>query len=139
VSYRAIDHQADIALEIESLSLEGLFRESIEGLIKLLTGDCLCDPTEKREVRKIQASGEDDEELLAGILGETLYLAQTGKFGPKSVEILSLGSRSVEVLIHGVPGGGGNRLTREIKAVTYHNLEIQRNNGRWRVQIVFDV
>jgi SHS2 domain-containing protein len=136
--FRTVDHQADIAVEIEADNRKGLFMEAVTALISLLmtisdingSGD---------EILHLKASGYDDEELLVGLLSELLFQSQTLRWGPKSV--LSVGfpdSQSVEAQIVAQTNRGGEHLAREIKAVTYHGMKIE-NGDRWRVKIVFDV
>jgi len=139
--YRSISHQADIAVEIEADSLEELFRDSLSALIELLTGDESEGARHGDELQPfvIEAEGFDSEELLVGLLGELLFAAQTRQWGPREVVSVELIPASrVTATINGIPNGGGEKLRREIKAATYHNLKISFQD-KWRVRIVFDV
>jgi len=138
--YRTVAHQADIAIGVEADSLEGLFQESLAALIDLLTnGEAANVSGEELETFMIEADGFDNEVLLVGLLSELLFASQTLKWGPRKIVSVNLVPNArVSAIISGLPDGGGERLCREIKAVTYHYLKITHFD-LWRVSIVFDV
>lgn len=139
--FRFIEHPADLAMEVESDSREGLFQDALEALATLLTGtenghrsnDAPGAPT-----FEIAAEGEDDEELLVGILNELLFQCQVGRWAPGRVRSVRFQPGRVTVVMSGVEGVGGRGLAREIKAATYHNLQVKSGN-RWSAQVVLDV
>ena len=135
---RMVDHQADIAVEIEAAGRKELFEEAVTALITLLMGTADTGDEETRTLC-LKAGGYDDEELLVGLLSELLFQSQTLRWGPKSVVSVDFpDSQSVEAQIVAWPERGGEHLAREIKAVTYHGMKIE-SSDRWRVKIVFDV
>ena len=138
--HRAVPHQADIAIEIEADSLEDLFRESLIALIELSRGDAPSSVDNGvQEAVVIESEGFDDEERLVGLLGELLFATQTLGWGAREVTSVEFHPDGrVSAKLNCVPAGGGEKLHREIKAVTYQDLKITFLD-KWRVKIVFDV
>jgi len=137
--YRTIEHQADIAVEIEAADRAGLFCSALEALVSLLTGnEDRASHTSCSQV-VISASGYDDEECLVDLLNELLFLCQVHQKFPVEVSDVHFDSdQEVSAKIFVVETGKELTLSREIKAATYHNLKIINSPG-WRTKIVFDV
>jgi len=136
--FRFIEHPADLAVELEADSRELLFQSGLEAVIALLTG---------REDQKIlpdlssasiSADGFDDEERLVGLLNELLYLCQVKDFYPVSVKDVSFDKTQVNAAINGSSSEHGQKLIREIKAATYHDIKI-KTGKTLKVKIVLDV
>jgi SHS2 domain-containing protein len=136
--YRFVDHPADLAVELEADSMEKLFQSGLEAVIALLTGE------EDRAILPdlskvtIKADGYDDEERLIGLLNEFLYLCQVKNFYPFTVENVSFDNAQVTAVIKGKSRGHGLKLAREIKAATYHDINIKIGKTL-KVKIVLDV
>lgn len=137
--YRTIEHQADIAVEIEAADRVGLFSTALEALVSLLTG------TEERSSLSecsqvvISASGFDDEECLVDLLNELLYLCQVHHKFPVAIRDVHFSAdQEVSAKIFVLETCKELTLSREIKAATYHNLKIIKSPS-WRTEIVFDV
>lgn len=136
--FKIVEHQADLAVELEGKTRKTLFKSGIDALIYLLTGKDISSSDLMDNV-EISASGFDDEERLVGLLNEFLYLCHTEGFFPiKAKETAFDDKNRVTANLSGHRKGHGFQLQREIKAVTYHNLKIQ--SGKiWRTKIVLDV
>ncbi len=139
--FRMVEHQADIAVELAAPNREAFFRTSLEALVSILAEGVmplpLKDESECREILRVE--GFDDEELLIKLLNEFLFLCQTGKFFPLSVEALvSVGDSCLAATIYGFRFRGRPPFIREVKAATYHCLKIQRE-PEWFAKVVLDV
>ena len=77
----------------------------------------------------------DLESLLVGFLNEILFWIQTESIACEHCE-LSIKDTSLSGIVHCASIDG---LTKEIKAVTYHNLRIIRSEQGYETTIVFDV
>jgi len=118
------DHTADIALYAWGDSLEALFRSAAEGFYATI-GDLRVRPPQRREALRLEAG--DVESLLHDFLGELLYRFETRQerlteftFGRLDDNLLE-----GEVSISQVDSGA-SVFDREVKAVTYHDLNILR-------------
>jgi SHS2 domain-containing protein len=135
-----IDHTADLGLLIRSDSKAGLFSEGAKGLVLLLVDEFTVQPTGWREVA---LEGPDDEVLLVDFLSEVLALAVVEGLAGVAVEdsILSgpEGQRSFKARLGYAPVKNMGGLKQEIKAVTYHGLEIKEIPSGYETTVVFDV
>ena len=135
--YRLIDHTADIGIEVASGSLEGMLEDAGFGMFDLMADLSRVEP--ERSLRLEVASGSL-EDLLMDWLRELLYRFQTDLFLSRIfvVRMTSPLSLSAEVS-GGIYRPGRDELYREIKAVTYHGLTVEKTDGLWRARVIFDV
>lgn len=140
MTYRTLDHTADLAIEVTAGSLDELFAESI-----LAMTDCMTrlDRVVAEESHQVSLVAPDLDQLLVGLLNEVVYLHET--------EALVLSQASLSVTetdpgwsIAGTLSGEEFDLDRHglktlIKAVTYHQLSVQPTPAGWVARIVFDL
>ncbi len=82
-----------------------------------------------------RTSGIDPETLLVGFLSELLYRLESDRLAFDQIQ-LQFSTQSLDVHLEGAKVISQKK---EIKAVTYHNLEIRQVNGSYEATIVFDV
>jgi SHS2 domain-containing protein len=135
--YRLIDHTADIGIEVAGGSLEGVLEDAGFGMFDLMADLSRVEP--ERSLRLELASGSL-EDLLVDWLRELLYRFQTDLvlFRDFAVRMTSPLSFSAEVS-GATYRPGLDELYREIKAVTYHGLSVEKKDGVWRARVIFDV
>jgi SHS2 domain-containing protein len=131
--YREIQHTADWQLEAWAPDLAGLLVQCARGM-QALSGVRL-DPEAQPEWRRIELFGLDPESLLVSFLSELLYISEQESLGFEAYELdldgLDLQARvQVRALLV---------IEKEIKAVTYHNLEIESTPDGLITRVVFDV
>jgi len=130
--YREIEHTADWELHIWAPDLPALFEQAAHGMYVLLKTSL---QPGLRQVRQIELSAADPEHLLVSFLSELLWIGEK--------EGLAFDRFSLEVqensLIARMEGAPIGEQSKEIKAVTYHNLAIRCRDRRLEVNIVFDV
>jgi SHS2 domain-containing protein len=130
--YRWIEHTAELELEIDATSREGVFEEALSAYAELARTDAKGgEPT--RHVMVVESA--DPETLLAEWLSELVYLGETADFVPERIEELALRPTSLRACVRGrrahpVP---------LVKAVTYHGLELRRETDGWHARVVLDV
>ncbi|MDX1437531.1 MAG: archease [Anaerolineales bacterium] len=130
--YREIEHTADWALQVWAPDLSELFRQAALGMYAL-SGIKLAPPAEQSRIIKLDAP--DNESLLVAFLSELLLISEAERFGFSE---LSLDVQPGQVKA-GLTGGEIIRQEKEIKAVTFHNLEIRQEGELFSAEIVFDV
>ena len=79
--------------------------------------------------------GGDLEQLLVEFLDELLYLGESEELGCDRYRLTVEGTR-LEAMVEGVPIVSQGK---EIKAVTYHRLEVVETEDGLETRIVFDV
>ena len=131
--FKEIDHTADWSYRVWAPSLEDLFIQAAIALFTL-AGIQLVEGVQVK--REIQLHGIDYESLLVAWLNELLYLREGENLGFDRFEILNLNSQNLKVRLSGAPV---QDWTKFIKAVTYHNLKIQKTAQGFETTLVLDV
>jgi len=92
----------------------------------------------KEEIkREIRIKSIDLPALLIDFLSEVLYLIQVNKETYHNIEFKKFADTEVEAELLGQKV---ERFGEDIKAVTYHQLDVhQRKDGTWEVTVLFDV
>jgi SHS2 domain-containing protein len=136
--YREIDHAADWELEVWAQDLPGLLEQAARGM-QHLAGLRLQDAPAR--LLELQLTAADAESLLVTFLGELLFINEQHKLGFSGFDLqvsqLPDGAGlELHASLQGQPRLG---LDKEIKAVTYHRLEVQSTPAGLCTRIVFDV
>ena len=139
VSYEILEHTADVRIRASGNDLAGLLRGAVRGMACLIA---VTNYVEGWESVAVEASGETPEELLVHLLGEVLYVHYTRRiiFSDAGVEVTDDGALRAKCTLHGEAyDPARHELGYDIKAVTYHDLKIERAGDRLSAEIVFDV
>lgn len=135
--YETIDHTADLGIKVFGESIEELFENAAFGMFDIITDIKNVQVVGVR--KKINLNAEDLNELLVEWLSELLFKFDTNKmlfseFNVKNIDTFSLnaevGGESYKKEKH--------HLKRELKAVTYHAMNIKREGNCWTVEVIFD-
>ena len=145
--WRTIEHTADLGLEVEAPTLEQLFVAAAGGMTGVLLGsESGAAAAAGAEAgmgetvwRELALEAPDTEALLVDWLREILYIqisegllfadAEIGQVEPRRL-VARAGFRAPE---------DAGRVERELKGVTYHDLEVSRRDGGWFARVVFDL
>ena len=130
--FEEIEHTADWALRVWAPDLPQLFALAAQGMYGLME---IVLAQEGRSARTVEVEGIDNESLLVAFLSELLYASEMERLGFDCFAVHLSGER-LQAQVEGAPIV---RQKKEIKAVTFHNLQIQERDGIWWVTIVFDV
>lgn len=134
--YKIVEHTADVGIEAYGKSLEEAFENAAKGMFAIITNKSKIDSIISKKI-EIENEG-DDELLLVDWLNELLYI--------HDVEGLVFGEFDVSIddkLVAYAYGEEYNRQKHgygvEIKAVTYHMLEIKRDKKGVKIKVLFDI
>jgi SHS2 domain-containing protein len=130
--YRWVEHTAELGLEIEAPSEEGVFEEAVAALRELI-GD---EPDGEEETsHEIDVAAGDRPALLAAWIEELVFVAERDDAVPERVERLDLRDDGLSATVLARAG----RVRHLVKAVTYHELAFERSAAGWRAYAVLDV
>ncbi len=129
----AIDHTADWAIRITAPSAAELFRRAAFGLYHLAGMRLARRP---RRTHPLQVEAADWESVLVAWLNELLFLKEQRNEAYPEIEVVAIDHRHLSVLLR---GGRVAAWTRDIKAVTYHNLQVVAGPDVWQATLVLDV
>jgi len=132
MTYELIDHTGDIGLVARAPTLEALFAECARAMFAILAESGAPAPAGSDA---FPVPGVEPAEELRDVLSELLY-----RF-----------SAERRMYVRFDPGQGSldaawepydktrHPLRTELKAVTYHQLEVVREGDGWRARVIFDV
>lgn len=135
--FRILEHTADIGIAMHGTSLAELFTAAAAGMLHLICPDS---PVLASRSHQLQIRGEGLEELLVNWLSEINYLCQAHRFLTAQIEIHEIGPRQLQATVLGEaidPLRHG--LQREIKAVTWHRIEVRQLADEWQAEVYFDI
>jgi SHS2 domain-containing protein len=139
--WRTIEHTADLGLEVEAPTLEQLFVAGAHGLAGVLLGDEVGAAGgatgRETEWRELVLEAPDREALFVDWLRELLYIQISEGLVFRTAEIGEL--REGRLVARAGFAPPGKPVERELKGVTYHDLEVSRRGDAWFARIVFDL
>jgi SHS2 domain-containing protein len=135
--FEVLDHTADIGIIVYGEDLKALFENAGEAFFHLITD---MRKVRRRVERKIEIKGESLERLMVDWLSELLYLHDVENLLFREFKIESVGEDGLRAMVRGEPFQEGVHVIKtEVKAVTYHQIKVRKENGNWRAQIIFDL
>ncbi len=88
----------------------------------------------------VEVTGGDSSELLVNWLNEILFLFETRGFFPIDFRVEEAGEDHLRARVLGEPfDPRRHRVEREVKAVTYHQLQVEPVDGAWRARVFVDL
>ncbi len=134
MAFEEIEHTADVAIRATGTELADLFRDAALGMYSLMA--TVFAPGTAAARRSVDLSGRDLEELLVDWLSELAYLAESEAL---MFQHFSFGTLSPTRLTAELGGRKVEGIQKHIKAVTYHNLRVEKTPTGWTATVVFDV
>jgi SHS2 domain-containing protein len=135
--YELIDHTADIGIRVRGDTRRALFTHAGLALFDLIADRRRIRPTETRQVK---ITGIDPSDLLVNWLRELLYFWTGEARLVGSLVITSFAEREMWGTVSTAPYDPGcHEIRHDIKAVTYHRVEVRRMSAGWVAEVIFDV
>ena len=128
-----IEHTADWSLRVWASTLPALFVDAAQGMYALAGARAAPGEAERTT---IVCQGEDYESLLVSWLQEWLYRTEMDNQVFETFEIDRLTPTELTGSAVGRPAG---HLDKLIKAVTYHKISVEKKEGLWRAEVIFDI
>ena len=135
--FSVFDHTADIGLVIYGKDLVSLFEYSGKGFFSLITDLRTVKP---RIEKRVELTGRSLERLMVDWLSELLYLHDVEHLLFREFRVESVGEEGLKAVAKGEPFQDGvHRIKTGVKAVTYHQIRVEKRNGGWRARVIFDL
>ena len=141
--YEIINHTADIGIKVYGKDLAELFTNAAQAMFEIM----LESPGIKSRFQKVKQErfilnkkGQDITDVFVAWLSELLYLFSTQGLVLQKADIRKLDSNIIQAeLIGHVFNPDTEHIKTEIKAVTYHGLEIISTERGYQAEVIFDV
>jgi len=132
-----LDHTADMGIRVTAPTLGGLFENAAQSLMQIMIKQR---PAARTSILRLSVSGEDLSDLMVRWLGEILYLLQGESKVVMDIDIDSITETRLEATLLVDPFNPKQHVViTEIKAVTYHQIEVGRRGYGWEATVVFDL
>lgn len=136
-TYELIDHTADVGIKAYGKTLSEVFENVAKGMFDIIT-----DSSEIESVGQynIELEAPDLEQLLVDWLSELLFLnsAKNLVFGFFKMDLDEKNKKLTAKVFGEKFDLSKHKIGSEIKAVTYHMLEVKKKKP-YHVQVLFDI
>jgi SHS2 domain-containing protein len=136
--YEPLEHTSEAGIIARGSTLAEAFANAAEGMYALVLD---LDGIDEREERAVAIEGDGYEVLLVDWLLELLYLTETQGLVFRRCHIDELSESRLRGRAWGEPFDAERHRSHNVmvKAVTKHLLEIEHEDGGYRVQVLFDI
>jgi SHS2 domain-containing protein len=137
VSYQLIEHTADIGIRVKSFTLAGLFKKAGLAITSLSfeSQNHLYPGKHKIAIRQKAANLD---ELFVNWLNELLSVSAVESLVFENIQINQIKDNFVDALAIG-SDIRNYKINSEIKAATYHQLNVKKTGLVWQAEVIFDV
>lgn len=135
--YELIDHTADVGVKAYGSTLSECFENAAKAMFDIITDKSEIENTGQYNI-KLEA--DDSEQLLVDWLSELLYLhsAKNLVFGFFKITLEDYNKKLSATIFGEKLDFSKHKAGAEIKAVTYHMLEVWKKKP-YHVQVLFDI
>jgi len=135
--YELFEHTADLGLQAEAATLNELFADAGLGLSSMIVEDV----TAVRPLveQSFDIAGTDREYLFFDWLRELLYRFDTEQLVFVKFEVL-IDESGLKAVAWGEPlEPERHGRSHEVKAITYHELKVERTADGWLAEVIVDI
>jgi len=137
MKYKLIDHTADFGIHVFGSDLKDLFTNAALAMFDQIT--IVKDLQPEKEL-KVHVTGSDWPDLMVNWLRELLYLWTGKELLVKHIDIQTLSEYNLTATLRIDPFKPGQHVIKnDIKAVTYHQIQVSQVANGWESRIIFDV
>jgi len=137
MSYELRDHTADVAVEAGGGTLGDVFAAVADGMAAAMCNEI---PAEGGDRFEVAVTAEGREALLFDYLDELIYERDVREVLPVDNEATVSVTDGTWRVAASARGVGLDRVSaRDLKAVTYSEMDIAETADGWRAYVVFDV
>jgi SHS2 domain-containing protein len=137
--YELIEHTADLGFRVTAPEPARLFARAILALEDLMADSAAARPVAERT---IDVTGSDPGDALVRALEEALYLFEAERLLLSEIAHASFDATAhrFRATARGEPfDPARHELRRPVKAVTYHDLAVERTDEGWRARVILDL
>ena len=139
--FELFDHTADLGLRVRAATLEELLADAGRGLLAMHVAN----PEAIRPVqtRSIELSADEPAYLLFDWLSELLFAFESDRLLLAKFEIAVQEANAplrLQAVCRGEPMDPvRHTMDHEVKAITYHGLQVEQQDGTWFAEVIVDI
>ena len=132
-----IDHTADVAIAAYGADAKQAFANAALGMFSIMTD---IGKVKAKASREVEVTADDRKDLLISWLNELLFVFEVERMLFKRFDIVTLDETTLKARCYGEKiDPKRHKIKMEIKAATYHMLQIEEQQNLTRVQVLFDI
>ena len=135
--YEILEHTADIRIRVKAEDLPALFSRAAAAMFDIIAEKRPGKSARRLELKVVQEAQSIDE-LFINWLNELLSLASVGRQVFTDFRIDKIDESRVEARVNAEPAES-YKINKEIKAATYHQLQVSKTGDGWKAEVIFDV
>jgi len=135
--YEILEHTADVRIRVEAKDLKTLFSRSAKAMFDIIAEHKPGSSGKQRELTVVQEA-TSLEELFINWLNELLSLASADQMIFSDFRISRIDESRLEAKVSGETSAD-YKMNTEIKAATYHQLQIIKTQRGLKAEVIFDV
>jgi SHS2 domain-containing protein len=136
-TFETIEHTADVGIVAYGATLPELFETVAEGMFSFIVDAAT---VESRAWMERRVEADDLEGLLVAWLNDLITMLHAEEFVPKVFVVDEISEDRLRATVHGEPvDPSRHRFRLDVKAATYHMLDIRESAGGWSARVIFDV
>ena len=136
-TFEIMEHTADVGVLGRGKTMSEAFENAAYGMFSVMADLGNYSPTRKTTV---EAAGDDSISLLQRFLSSLIVLFEADGVLPLDFNITELGRDFLKCEVSVRPVADDIEwLGPQIKAVTYHQMAVEEEDGKWRAQAILDV
>ena len=137
MDYQIIDHTADLGIIVQGTDEKSLFIRAARAMTDLMVKG---DISKGTVIKDVLVEGEDFPDLMVRWLGEILYLFDGENLIVNSIKIESINPTKLKSTLTLTSfETEHHQVIREIKAVTYHQISVDKTKDGWQAKVIFDI
>ncbi|MFH1293679.1 MAG: archease [Pseudomonadota bacterium] len=135
--FTLLDHTADLGIIARGRNLRTLFEVAAKSMMYIMVKG---KPADTTKTFNLSVEGYDLADLMVRWLGEILYLFEGEHELVTGVEITSVSQSHLDATLETVSFDTNlHEILCEIKAVTFHQIEVVKKDDHWETRIIFDL
>lgn len=136
-TFEVIEHTADVGIVARAATLPELFEVAAEGMFSFVVEPGV---VEHRVWLERIVDADDLAGLLVAWLNDLLIVFNTEQIVPKTFVVDEITERRLRATVHGEPvDPQRHRFRLDIKAATYHMVDVSQTDDGWSARVIFDV
>ena len=136
-TFKIIDHTGDIGIVMYGGDLRELFLNAGRAFFSLIT---YLNRIRSTSAHTIVLTSDNLDELMVTWLGELLYLFDAQGMLFKKFDLEEVHTHGLKAVVRGESFQPERHvIKREIKAVTYHQVKVEKKGEKWEGRIIFDL
>ncbi|OPX37174.1 MAG: hypothetical protein B1H12_05505 [Desulfobacteraceae bacterium 4484_190.2] len=135
--FTLLDHTADLGIIVRGRDLRTLFEAAAKSMMYIMVKG---KPADTTKAFNLSVEGYDLADLMVRWLGEILYLFEGEHELVTGVDITSVSHSHLNATLEIVYFDTNlHEILCEIKAVTFHQIEVAKKDDHWETRIIFDL